>query len=154
MSTDNVQPSLQSQIPARILNKVKGKPVVETSFATGPSFCAGKVEEHSPAITLEQGLAWLERYRGDLKGGCIVFKDESRLCFSWGRYSSYVAEPKTPRPQPGVEMADLTDPAVLRRHGLNRRGEKIILKHGGKTTVLGEFTAEQMGTIRARKSRK
>ena len=151
MSTNQEQPSLQSQIPARTLNKVIGKPVVETSFATGPSFCAGKVEKHDPPITFEEGIAWLERYRADLKAGCLIFNDESRLWFSWGKYDRYVTKPKTPRPEPGIEMADLTDPAFLRLSGLKRRGNKIILKYEGETTVIGEFTAEQMERIRARR---
>ena len=147
MSQD--QPSLQSQIPESILNKIKDKPVVETSFATGPGFCVGKVDKHDPAITFEQGLAWMERFRGDLKGGCIIFEDESRLWFSWYKFDRYEAKPKTPRPEPGIEMADMTEPKFLKLCGLRRKGNKIVGATGGM--VFGEYTDKQMAQIHLRK---
>ena len=56
--------------------------------------------------------------------------------------------------QYGFEQADLTDPAVLRLFGLNRRGNKIILKHEGEVRVVGEFAEEQMEVIRKWKTKK
>lgn len=146
MSTEE---SLLSQIPLDVQAKVRSKPVVETSFATGPGFCAGKVEKHNPPITFEQGIAWLERYRGDLKGGCVIFEGESRLWFSWGKFDRYEAKPKTPRPEPGIALADLTDPEVIYANGLRREGNKLVTD-SAKAYTVAILTDEQMKLIKDR----
>jgi hypothetical protein len=153
MSTNEAQESLLSQIPLDVQAKVKSKLVVETSFATGPGFCAGKVEKHNPPITFEQGIAWLERYRGDLKGGCVIFDGESRLWFSWGKFDRYEARPKTPRPEPGITLADLTDPETLKLFGCRREGNKVVTDQK-EPVVLGEYTDEQLKVIKSREAKK
>jgi len=153
MSTNQAQPSLESQIPLEVLNEVKVKAVVESSFATGPGFCAGKVDKHDPAITFDQGLAWMERYRRHLKGACMIFDDESRLYFAWGKFDCYVAKPSTPRPEPGIEMADLTDPEVLALHGLRIEGREIKVddKRG---VVIGQLSDEEFARYQKRLTHK
>jgi len=145
----STQESLLSQIPLDVQAKVKSKTVVETSFATGPGFCAGKVEKHNPPITFEQGVAWLERYRGDLKGGCIIFEGESRLWFRWGKFDRYEAKPKTPRPVPGIALADLTDPEVIYANGLRRDGNKLVTD-SDKAYTVAILTDEQTKLIEGR----
>lgn len=98
------QASLLSMIPAWTLSRVGRKRVVETSFATGPGFCAGRVERHRPPISFEQGVAWLERYREHLKGGAIVFEDRGIVWFNWGRYARYQAKAARELPRPGIKL--------------------------------------------------
>ena len=147
-----MSPSLLSQIPSDVQLTVKDKPVVETSFGTGPGFCAGKVDKHDPGITFDQGLAWLERYREHLKGGCLIFADESRLWFSWQKFDRYEAKPKTARPEPGIEMADLTDPRFLSAMGCKRVGNKIV-SDDAEAVVFGEYDEQQMKVIRKREDK-
>jgi hypothetical protein len=145
-------PSLPSQIPSDVQFMVKGKSVVETSFATGPGFCAGKVDKHDPGITFDQGLAWLERYREHLKGGCLIFADESRLWFSWQKFDRYEAKPKTARPEPGIEMADLTDPNFLKALGMKRVGNKIV-SDDAEAVVFGEYENREIEVIKKRETK-
>lgn len=152
MPTNDPQDSLVSQIPVKVLKKVSALMVIETSFATGPGFCAGKVEEYPTPISFEQGMAWLERNRAYLKGGCMVFEDRSALWFAWNKYDRYASKPLKELPRPGIEAIDLTDPEDLYDFGLKRKG-RFIVEDDESEQVFAEYTDEEMARIRARTSK-
>lgn len=101
MSTE-AHASLISQIPASVLKRVAKKRVIESGFATGPGYCVSKVEPYDPPVSFAQGLAWLERYRGNLKGASLVFEDRSILWFGFERYERYQSKPAKELPRAGL----------------------------------------------------
>jgi hypothetical protein len=148
MSTDK-QVSLQSLIPPKVLKKIAGKKVIETSFGAGPACCAGKVESLAIPIEFEQGMEFLERFRRAMTAGCLVFEGGSRLWFRWDKFERYVPGSIEDRPSPGVELGDLTNPRFLKLCGLKRKGNKMVAADGSGW-VYSEYTHEEMKIIEER----
>jgi hypothetical protein len=71
--------SLASTVPEHIRSTTAR--VVEVGFGAGPGFAAISIKSCLPPITLEDALAYLERYRDVFKRGHITLSDGTLMWF-------------------------------------------------------------------------
>jgi hypothetical protein len=96
---------VRQTIPADLLALVESRRVIEASFGAGPSFCAGKHDPFDPPVSLDEGLAWIQRYFHVMRIGSLYLDDRTVITFEPPTgFLTYDATPRRACPTPGVTV--------------------------------------------------